>query len=147
MKKGCLACKSLFWRGLDLKDKKGRRYYKNKNFKYSLKNALNGLKTAILKERNMRTHILSTGLALLAGSFFQLKQIEWLWLLLAIFLVFICELLNTAIETIVDLIVGDQIHPLARDAKDIGAAVVITASLFAVIIGIIIFGPKLWNIF
>lgn len=147
MKKGCLACKSLFWRGLDLKDKKGRRYYKNKNFKYSLKNALNGLKTAILKERNMRTHILSTGLALLAGSFFQLKQLEWLWLLLAIFLVFICELLNTAIETIVDLIVGDQIHPLARDAKDIGAAVVIMASLFAIIIGIIIFGPKLWNIF
>ena len=147
MKKGCSACRSLFWRGLDLKDKKGRRYYKNKNFKHSLKHAWNGLKTAVRAERNMRTHILFTGLVILAGSFFQLRQIEWLWLLSAVFLVLICELVNTAIETIVDLVVGDKLHPLARDAKDIGAAVVIMASLFAVIIGIVIFGPKLWNTF
>lgn len=130
-----------------MKGNKDRRYYKNKNFKQSLKNALNGLKTAVLAERNMRTHLLFTGLALLAGSFFQLRQAEWLWILSAVFLVLICELLNTAIETIVDLIVGDQIHPLARDAKDIGAAIVIMASLFAVIVGLIIFGPKLWNTF
>ena len=130
-----------------MKGNKDRRYYKNKNFIQSLKNALTGLKTAVLAERNMRTHLLFTGLALLAGSFFQLRPAEWLWILSAVFLVLICELLNTAIETIVDLIVGDQIHPLARDAKDIGAAIVIMASLFAVIVGLIIFGPKLWNIF
>lgn len=130
-----------------MKDKKGRRYYKNKNFKHSLKHAWNGLKTAVRAERNMRIHILFTGLVILAGSFFQLRQIEWLWLLSAVFLVLICELVNTAIETIVDLVVGDKLHPLARDAKDIGAAVVIMASLFAVIIGIVIFGPKLWNTF
>ncbi len=130
-----------------MKGNKDRRYYKNKNFIQSLKNALTGLKTAVLAERNMRTHLLFTGLALLAGSFFQLRPAEWLWILSAVFLVLICELLNTAIETIVDLIVGDRIHPLARDAKDIGAAIVIMASLFAVIVGLIIFGPKLWNIF
>lgn len=130
-----------------MKGNKDRRYYKNKNFIQSLKNALTGLKTAVLAERNMRTHLLFTGLALLAGSFFQLRPAEWLWILAAVFLVLICELLNTAIETIVDLIVGDRIHPLARDAKDIGAAIVIMASLFAVIVGLIIFGPKLWNIF
>lgn len=130
-----------------MKGNKDRRYYKNKNFIQSLKNALTGLKTAVLAERNMRTHLLFTGLALMAGSFFQLRPAEWLWILSAVFLVLICELLNTAIETIVDLIVGDRIHPLARDAKDIGAAIVIMASLFAVIVGLIIFGPKLWNIF
>lgn len=130
-----------------MKGNKDRRYYKNKNFIQSLKNALTGLKTAVLAERNMRTHLLFTGLALLAGSFFQLRPAEWLWILSAVFLVLICELLNTAIETIIDLIVGDRIHPLARDAKDIGAAIVIMASLFAVIVGLIIFGPKLWNIF
>lgn len=130
-----------------MKGNKDRRYYKNKNFKQSLKNALNGLKTAVLAERNMRTHLLFTGLALLAGFFLQLRRAEWLWILSAVFLVLICELLNTAIETIVDLIVGDQIHPLARDAKDIGAAIVIMSSLFAVIVGLIIFGPKLWNTF
>lgn len=130
-----------------MKGNKDRRYYKNKNFIQSLKNALTGLKTAVLAERNMRTHLLFTGLALLAGFFFQLRPAEWLWILSAVFLVLICELLNTAIETIVDLIVGDRIHPLARDAKDIGAAIVIMASLFAVIVGLIIFGPKLWNIF
>ena len=116
---------------------------KNHNFFQSLACALEGLVTALTTERNLKFHcfaaVVTGGLAFFLS--FQLWQ--WGLLLLAIGLVMICELINTAIEAVVDLACQGQIHPLAKKAKDVAAAAVLLASFIAAFIGIILFGPYL----
>ncbi|SDJ54743.1 undecaprenol kinase/diacylglycerol kinase (ATP) [Jeotgalicoccus aerolatus] len=70
----------------------------------------------------------------------NITAVEWLFIITAIFLVLITEILNSAIEYTVDLVTGDY-HILARYAKDIAAAAVLFSSLYAVIAGMIILLP------
>jgi diacylglycerol kinase len=70
--------------------------------------------------------------------------LEWCALILAAGLVWVAELLNTALETVVDLASPDR-HPLAGKAKDIGAAAVLVAAMIAVLLGVLILGPPLWT--
>ncbi|OPA78414.1 diacylglycerol kinase [Paenibacillus selenitireducens] len=100
--------------------------------------ALTGVLQAIREERHMPFHIAMGILMVIAGWFFSISKVEWLVLLLTIALVITTELMNTAIERTVDL-VTEEIHPLAKSAKDIAAGAVIVTAAFAVIIGIIIF--------
>lgn len=81
---------------------------------------------------------------LVIGLAFALKlsQAEILWILAAVFAVWVTELLNTAIETLVDLTTPQQ-HPLARIAKDVSAAAVLLTAIFAVLVGLMVFGPPL----
>jgi diacylglycerol kinase len=89
---------------------------------------------------------LSVGLgAICLGYFLRISAIEWLILLAAIALVLCAEALNTAIERAVDLLKPEW-HSVARDAKDMAAAGVLIASLFSLIAGIILFGPRLLRI-
>lgn len=73
-----------------------------------------------------------------AGVFFGISKMEWLFVLTAIFLVLVTELMNTAVEAAVDLAEPD-IHPLAKAAKDTAAGAVLLAAVFAVIVGCIVF--------
>lgn len=73
----------------------------------------------------------------------NITAVEWLFIITAVFLVLITETLNSAIEYTVDLITGDY-HILARYAKDIAAAAVLLASIYAVIVGMIILLPYLF---
>lgn len=70
----------------------------------------------------------------------NITPLEWLFIITAVFLVFITETLNSAIEYTVDLVTGDY-HILARYAKDIAAAAVLLASIYAVITGMVILVP------
>lgn len=72
----------------------------------------------------------------------NITAVEWLFIITAVFLVLITETLNSAIEYTVDLITGDY-HILARYAKDIAAAAVLLASIYAVIAGMVILLPYL----
>jgi undecaprenol kinase len=72
---------------------------------------------------------------------------EWLFLLLSIFLVFMAELFNSAIENVVDLAADYQFHLRAKRAKDMAAGAVLVISGFSVLAGLIIFVPKVWGIF
>lgn len=116
---------------------------KNKNFLTALKHAVDGIRTAILEERNMKKHLISAVIAMIMGLIFRLRLSEWLWLSLAIFAVIISEMVNTAFENVVDLIVGPHYHELAKKVKDMAAGVVLLASVFAVVIGLFLFLPKL----
>lgn len=116
---------------------------KNKTFSASLYHACEGIVTAIREEKNMKKHLLTTVVALLCGFIFQLSPSEWLWLILAIFGVIITEVINTTIENLVDLVVDYHYHPLAKKVKDMAAGVVLLASIFAAVIGCILFIPKL----
>jgi diacylglycerol kinase len=76
------------------------------------------------------------------GIVFKLTIPEWCWLIFVIGLVFITEMLNTAIEFLTDL-VSPEYNPLAKKVKDVAAGAVLFAAIIAVIIGLIILIPKM----
>ena len=119
---------------------------KNKFFVASVEFAIQGLKTVFKEERNMRKHALFGVLALVAGLVFRLNQMEWLWLLLAVFLVIVMEIINTAFENVVDMVTDYHFHPIGKRIKDMAAGAVLMTAIFAAIIGAIIFLPKIVEI-
>lgn len=102
--------------------------------------AFEGIITAS-KEQNLKSHIVSAVIVILAGYFTGLSRTEWYIVLLLIALIFALEMINTAIERVVDL-ASPNFHPLAKQAKDIAAGAVLVFALFSAIIGLLIFLPK-----
>lgn len=101
-----------------------------------------GLVEALRTDRNLRIHAAATLLVSLAGAWFGLRPLEWCVLALTIGLVWVCELINTSIEAVVDL-ASPGYHDLARRAKDIASAAALVAALAAVLVGLALFGPRL----
>ena len=110
---------------------------------HSFRYAIKGIGAAFRSEQNMQLHVLATVLVVLAGIYFELNQTEWGLLVLAIGLVWAMEIMNTAVETVVNL-VSPQQHPLAGKAKDLAAGAVLVAAITAAIIGLLVLGPKVW---
>lgn len=122
----------------------------NKPFKFSerLKSfdyAFQGLKTFFLTQHNVWLHCLAAILAITLSCVLHISSTEWLFVVFTIGLVFITEMLNTAIEYLCDAITLET-HPLIKKVKDVSAAAVLLASVVAVIIGLIIFMPRLINL-
>ena len=109
----------------------------------SFRFALDGIRFALKTQRNLHTHLTIASLVTLLSIFLHCSSIEITILLLTIVVVISLELINTAIEATIDL-VSPHSQPLAKISKDLGAAAVLMAALFSVIIGIIILGPKLF---
>ena len=116
--------------------------FKAKNMHESFRCALSGLSDAWRSERNMKIHTLAAALAILAGLWLGLDRLEWLFLFSAVFLVITMEMLNTALERVVDLFTRDY-HPLARLAKNAAAGAALLAALYALTVGLFIFVPKI----
>ena len=102
--------------------------------------ATEGLITA-MGEQNIRFHYTCVVVVVIAGLLTGLSVTEWMILVLTMALVIGAELFNTAVERIVDLASPD-IHPLAKQAKDIAAGAVLVFAVASVIIGMLIFLPK-----
>lgn len=120
-----------------------QRKWKNRDLTSSLEFALTGIFTAFKEERNMRKHALTAILVVLAGLLFRVSAIEWLFLLNAIGLVIAFEIMNSAVENVVDLASNYHFSMLAKAAKDMAAGAVLVVSLNALITGLIIFVPKI----
>ncbi len=103
--------------------------------------AFNGLKAVFATEHNMWIHFAFTLVAIVLGFVKQISETEWLVLVMIIALVWMTELLNTAIEKAMDFI-STETHPQIKLVKDIAAAAVLVTALAAVIIGGLIFIPK-----
>lgn len=101
-----------------------------------------GIRTVFATETNMKIHILIAILVLVGGFTFRISAIEWIACLLCIGLVFGMEMINTSIENIVDLVSPDY-HPLAGKAKDIAAGAVLLCAIISVIVGVLVFVPKI----
>ncbi|HLQ96412.1 MAG TPA: diacylglycerol kinase family protein [Pseudogracilibacillus sp.] len=114
----------------------------NKKRGIGLKHALNGVKEAFKKEKNFRIHIYVAVIIIFASIYFQLSKLEWIIVLFAIQSVFITELMNSIAERIIDY-VKPAYHPKAKLIKDIAAAVVFITAVCSVIIGCLIFVPKI----
>lgn len=108
--------------------------------------AFEGIWTGIRKERNMKIHCLAMVLVTLAGFFFGISAVQWCICLLLFGLIAALELVNTAVEAVVDLVTEER-KPLAKIAKDTAAGAVLFAAIMSVIIGCIIFLPYLLKIF
>ena len=108
----------------------------------SFRYASAGLRYLFATQRNARVQASIGGVALLLGATLRISRAEWAILVLLIALVLVLEALNSAIEATVDLVTGDY-HPLAKIAKDVAAGAVWLLALASVIIGAIIFLPRL----
>lgn len=106
--------------------------------------AVFGIVTALRSERNMRIHFLSSIVVILLSIYFSITKLEWIFVLLTIGGMFALELVNTAIERVVDLVTM-EFHPLAKQAKDIAAGAVFVYAVLSVIIGCLIFTPYIVN--
>ena len=107
-----------------------------KSFRY----AISGVFKALILCRNLKIHYLVGVIAIVFGFYYRISRLEWAILLLTITLVITLEMINTAIEKVVDLLT-QKYHILALIAKDIAAGAVLIASIVAFIIGALIFGP------
>ncbi len=110
-------------------------------FRASFGNAFTGFGSALKAERNLKIHSIVGTLVIIAGFVFRISPLEWCVILLTITMVVVSELLNTAVEITVDL-VTPHMNEAARKAKDISASAVLAAALCSVIVGLIIFLPK-----
>jgi diacylglycerol kinase len=113
--------------------------------KYSQKflNAFRGIYIVWKTTRLISVHILFTLLVIIFGFYFNVSGIEWVALVFAIGFVFVSEAFNTAIEIDIDL-TSPEYHPYARDTKDVAAAAVLLSVFVSIIIGLIIFLPKIF---
>ncbi len=112
----------------------------------SFKYAIRGLKVLALAERNFKIELGFAVLAFILAFFFQIERWEWGLLALAVSLVFLAELLNTAFEKTLDHLHPDE-HEKVRDIKDLSAGSVLLAVIFSVFVGLLIFAPKILNLF
>lgn len=104
--------------------------------------AFEGILTGIRKERNMRIHTAAMILVVFFGTVLGLSATEWCICLVLFGLVMALELVNTAVEAVVDLVTEER-KPLAKIAKDTAAGAVLIAAIMAAVIGCIIFLPKI----
>ena len=120
---------------------------KNHRLLQAMNHATHGMWMVISQERNMRYHLAASVIVIIAGFWLGVRPWEWLWLLLAIFSVFSAEFMNTVAESFCDLMVGHQFNVNVKKIKDVSAGGVLIAAIFAVIVGLIIFVPRLIEVF
>lgn len=113
-----------------------------KKFKHSFIHASLGLHYTINHEPNFRIQLAAAFLVIVMGLTFGISRTEWLIIFLVISSVLVLELLNSAVEILVDL-VKPRLHEYVRLIKDVAAAAVLLASVIAAIIGLMIFVPYL----
>ncbi|MDI6869966.1 MAG: diacylglycerol kinase family protein [Bacillota bacterium] len=116
---------------------------RNRTLAESFRCAFAGLSHALRTQRNLRLHLAAGVLVLGLAAWLRLPPAAVALLLVAVAGVVVAEVLNTALETMIDLVSPDY-HPLAGLTKNLAAAAVILAALFAAGIGLLVLGPALW---
>lgn len=96
-------------------------------------------------ERNIKIHVGIAFCVIALSLFLNISKVEWLILFMVIGGILVIEILNTAIENVVDL-VTEEYHPLAKIAKDVAASAALVFAFISVIIGILLFSPYLWAV-
>ena len=116
---------------------------KSKKLINSFKYAIQGIFSSFKNERNMKIHIFIMFLVIISGIILKINKYEWIICVLCFVIVISGELFNTAIETVVDMVMPYK-NDKAKIAKDISAGAVLTLAIGAAIVGVIIFVPKIF---
>ena len=112
----------------------------------SFKYAWDGIRYFARTAHNGWIHYIIALLVITLGIYFRLEKLEWLWLIQAIFIVFITEFINSAIEENVNLVTEEH-HEKAKRSKDLAAAAVLLSAIYAIIIGLYVFYPHFRALF
>jgi len=110
----------------------------------SFKPAFEGMGHVLHTQPNAWIHAVISIAVIVLGFWMSLDIYSWAVIILTMALVWVTEFSNTAIEAVVDVARPDH-HPLAKVAKDVSAAAVVIAALAAVIVGLLVLGPPLWE--
>jgi undecaprenol kinase len=111
------------------------------NFIKSFRYAFEGIIHAVKTERNFKFHLIAAVIVITTGLLSDLTYTEWFIILVLIGGVLSLELLNSAIERVVNLVTMERM-PLAKQAKDLAAGAVLIFAIMSAIIGLLIFIPK-----
>lgn len=117
--------------------------YKAPGFAGTFKNSFKGIRLALKSERNIRIHYVIAVVAIASGIVLKFTPVEFCVLLIAIALVIIAEMMNSAIEFSLDAIFHNRYSKLVGMAKDIAAGAVMIATFISIAIGILLFGSKI----
>ena len=109
-----------------------------KNFLRSVGYAWNGIRVSFVGQRNLEVQFVIGVITVAAGFYFRIRGIEWCMVLFSIALVVGFEMVNSAIENLVDLVTLER-KPLAGKIKDVAAGAVLFASVIALVVGVIVF--------
>ena len=120
---------------------------KSKSLAASFGHALQGFRHTLLHERNFKIHVACALLATAACIFWQVDAVHSFMVMYAIFCVMALELVNTAVEALVDLHCGQTPHPLAKIAKDCCAAAVLLAAIQALLVAVIVAQHLIFDLF
>ena len=108
----------------------------------SFGHAVRGVGAALRSEVHLRFHAAATVVVIGLGFYYGITRVEWALVALSVAGVWTAELVNTAIEALTDL-ASPAYHPLAGKAKDVAAGAVLLAALGALVVGVLVFGPRL----
>lgn len=112
----------------------------------SFRYAVEGIATLLRDEHNARIHVAVMTAVVIAGFLFGISCAEWCAVVICFGLVLMAEAMNSSVEAIADLVMPDP-HPLVRKAKDVAAAGVLMAAIASVVVGFVVFAPRLLKIF
>jgi len=115
-------------------------------FVQSLRYAFDGIIATIQSEKNFRVQIALALFSIAMGLYLNITFVEWMILILTVGSVLAAELINTSIESVVNL-VSPQFHPLAKKAKDAAAGAALVLSIGSLFVGWFIFGIKIQSLF
>lgn len=110
----------------------------------SFKYAFAGLWVMLKTQHNAWIHFIATVITIVLAVLYQLTAVEWCLIILAIVSVWMAEALNTAFEFLAD-VTTPEFHPLVKKSKDVAAGAVLITAIGAVLIGLIVFGPKVFS--
>ncbi|HVI45412.1 MAG TPA: diacylglycerol kinase family protein [Chitinophaga sp.] len=105
--------------------------------------AFSGIAAFVKSEPHARIHVIATVAVVVAGCWYKLSTAEWMWVILAITLVWVTEMFNTVVEKIMDHL-SPEYHPKVKWIKDVAAGAVLVAAIAAAIIGGLIFAPRIF---
>jgi diacylglycerol kinase (ATP) len=118
---------------------------RSRSLLWSFNYAIDGIVYALRTQRNMRIHVATAALVLIAALFFHVSRLEFLVLVLTVAFVIGTELVNTAVEATID-VATQTFDPIAKIAKDVAAGAVFVSAICAVVIGYVIFFGRLTNV-
>lgn len=121
-------------------EKQSELYDRAKSFQY----AFEGWWFVLRTQHNAWIHAVISIVVVALGLWLTLPLRDWAVLILTFMAVWMAEFMNTAVEAVVDMTMPEK-HPLAKVAKDVAAAAVLVGALGAVLIGLLILGPPLWQ--
>jgi diacylglycerol kinase len=104
--------------------------------------AFSGIGTLIRSQPNARVHAAATAIVMAGGFLLGLSRLEWCVVVLTVAAVWTAEALNTALECLADA-ASPEFHPLVKKAKDVAAGGVLVTALGSVVVGLLVFGPRL----